>query len=289
VGHVVERFVISERRACGLVGLPRSSIRYRAAGSGDDKLRERICILAYRWQRYGYRRLWVLLRREGWLVNHKRVYRIYRSEGLAVRKRKRKRKRVAGWRCETPAVPVRANSRWSMDFMSDATEHRGRLKVLTMVDEYTRECLAIEVDTSLPGFRVVGVLERLREIRGLPEEILMDNGPEFTSRVLDVWAHRRGVKLRYIEPGKPMQNPYIESFNGKFRDECLNQHWFLNVTEAKQIIESWRQEYNEIRPHSSIGNVAPAEFARRVSRIHLITDQPQRENALAGELTHAGV
>jgi putative transposase len=231
----------------------------------------------------------VLLRREGWLVNHKRVYRIYRLEGLSVRKRKRKRKRVARWRSKTSAVPVRANSRWSMDFMSDATERRGPLKVLTMVDEYTRECLAIEVDTSLPGFRVVGVLERLRQTRGLPEEILMDNGPEFTSRVLDMWAHRHGVKLMYIEPGKPMQNPYIESFNGRFRDECLNQNWFMNVIEAKQIIESWRQEYNEVRPHSSLGNVTPAEFARRVSRLHPITDQPPRVNTLAGGLAQAGL
>jgi putative transposase len=176
-----------------------------------------------------------------------------------------------------------------MDFMSDATERRGRLKVLTVVDDYTRECLAIEVDTSLPGFRVVGVLERLGKIRGLPEQILMDNGPEFTSRVLDVWAHRQGVKLMYIEPGKPMQNPYVESFNGKLRDECLNQHWFLNVIEAKQIIESWRQEYNEVRPHSSLGNVPPAKFARRVSRLHLSTHQPLPVNTLAGELAQAGV
>jgi len=267
--------------------MARSSLRYGAAGSGDDKLRERVCILAYRWQRYGYRRLWVLLRREGWRVNHKRVYRIYRQEGLAVRKRKRKR--VARWRGEAPSQPTCTNSRWSMDFMSDATERRGRLKVLTVVDDYTRECLAIEVDAFLPGFRVVRVLERLGKRRGLPEEILMDNGPEFTSRALDVWAHRHGVKLRYIEPGKPMQNPYIESFNGKFRDECLNQHWFLNVIEAKQIIERWRQEYNEVRPHSSLGNVPPAEFARRLSQLHSITAQTQREDTLAGELAQAGV
>jgi putative transposase len=229
----------------------------------------------------------VLLRREGCVVNHKRVYRIYRQEGLAVRKRKRKR--VAGWRGEVPSVPTRKNSRWSMDFMSDATERRGRLKVLTVVDDYTRECLAIEVDTSLPGFRVVEVLERLGKMRGLPEGILMDNGPEFTSRVLDVWAHRHGVKLMYIEPGKPMQNPYIESFNGKFRDECLNQNWFMNVIEAKRIIESWRQEYNEIRPHSSIGNVAPTEFARRVSRVQTITAQPFQVHPLPGEVAQAGL
>jgi len=174
-----------------------------------------------------------------------------------------------------------------MDFMSDATERRGRLKVLTVVDDYTRECLAIEVDAFLPGFRVVRVLERLGKRRGLPEEILMDNGPEFTSRALDVWAHRHGVKLRYIEPGKPMQNPYIESFNGKFRDECLNQHWFSNVMEAKQIIESWRQEYNEVRPHSSLENVPPAEFARRLSRVQTITAQPFQVHPLPGEVAQA--
>lgn len=283
----MERFTISERRACGLVGIARSSLRYRPGRCDDGELGERLRVLAFRWQRYGYRRLWVLLRREGCVVNHKRVYRIYRQEGLAVRKRKRKR--VAGWRGEVPSVPTRKNSRWSMDFMSDATERRGRLKVLTVVDDYTRECLAIEVDTSLPGFRVVQVLERLAKMRGLPEEILMDNGPEFTSRVLDVWAHRHGVKLRYIEPGKPTQNPYIESFNGKFRDECLNQNWLMNVIEAKQIIESWRQEYNDVRPHSSLGNVAPAEFARRVSRLHSIADQPQKVNTLTGELARAGL
>ena len=287
--YVLGRFAISERRACGLLGMARSSVRYRTRRCDDGELRERLRALAFRWQRYGYRRLWVLLRWEGWGVNHKRVYRIYRREGLAVRKRKRKRRRFARCSVEIPAEPVRANSRWSMDFMSDATERRGTLKVLTMVDEYTRECLAIEVDTSLPGFRVVGVLERLRQARGVPEEILMDNGPEFTSRVLDVWAQGHGVKLRYIEPGKPMQNPYIESFNGKFRDECLNQHWFMNVVEAKQIIESWRREYNEVRPHSSLANVPPAEFARRVSRLDPITDQPQRENTLAGGLAQAGL
>ena len=229
----------------------------------------------------------MLLRREGWRVNHKRVYRIYRQEELAVRKRKRKR--VARWRGEAPSVPTHTNARWSMDFMSDATERRGRLKVLTVVDDYTRECLAIEVDTSLPGFRVVQVLGRLAKMRGLPEEIQMDNGPEFTSRVLDVWAHRHGVKLIYIEPGKPMQNPYVESFNGKFRDECLNQYWFMNVIEAKQIIERWRQEYNQVRPHSSLGNVPPVEFARRVSRLHSITHQPPRVTTLTGELAQARV
>jgi putative transposase len=210
-------------------------------------------------RRFGYRRLMVLLRREGWAVNHKRVYRLYRQERLGVRRRKRKR--MGAVERQPLALPTRQNQRWSMDFVSDALSEGGKFRSLNIVDDFSRECLAAEADTSITGARVVRVLERLRERRGLPQLLVMDNGPEFAGQALDVWAYAQGVKLHFIEPGKPVQNAFIESFNGKMRDECLNEHWFLSLGEARETIEAWRRDYNEVRPHSGLGDRTPQEFA----------------------------
>ena len=198
-------------------------------------------------RRCGYRRLHVLLCREGWRVNHKAVHRIYVEEGLQVRKRKRKR--VSRAERQPMLVPEAPNQRWLMDFQYDLLAPRGnrgsqRFRTLNIVDDFSRECPTIEVDTSLPGVRVVRVLERLAETRGLPLEIVLDNGPEMIGKALDEWAWRNGVRLNFIEPGKPVQNAFIESFNGKFRDECLNENWFLDLDDAREIIEAWRIDYN---------------------------------------------
>ncbi len=252
---------LSERRACELAGTTRSSYRYPVRlGSRrrEAELRERLRELASERRRFGYRRLKVLLQREGWQVNHKRVYRLYREEGLAVRRRKRKR--IGAVERQPLALPRRANERWSMDFVADALNDGRRFRSLNIVDDYNRRCLAAEVDTSLPGGRVVRVLERRRELEGLPEVLVMDNGPEFAGQALDVWAYQRSVSLHFIEPGKPVQNAFIESFNGKFRDECLNEHWFVSLQDAREKIETWRRDYNEVRPHSALGNMTPQEF-----------------------------
>jgi putative transposase len=249
---------LSERRACGLVGIKRSSCRYAGRRAEMGRLRRRLRELAQERRRFGYRRLTVLLRREGWTVNHKRVYRLYREEGLGVRRRKRKR--IGAVERQALAIPGRPNERWSMDFITDALTEGRKFRSLNIVDDFSRECLAAEVDTSLPGARVVRVLERLREQRGLPQVLVTDNGPEFAGRALDLWAYEHGVRLHFIEPGKPVQNAFIESFNGKMRDECLNEHWFLSLGEARQTIEAWRRDYNEVRPHTSLGNRTPQEF-----------------------------
>ena len=248
-------------RACGLIGMSRSLYRYEAKRPDDDVLKARLTALAGQKRRYGYRRLHVLLCREGWVINWKRTYRVYREAGLTVRRRKRKR--IAGVERQPKVVALAPNVSWSMDFVSDGFVDGRRLRCLNIVDDFTKECLAIEVDTSLPGKRVVGVLERLAEIRGLPKSVTVDNGPEFISKVLDEWAYRRQLQLRFIEPGKPQQNAYIESFNGKFRDECLNEHWFLSMRHARQVIAEWREEYNQERPHSSLGYLTPSSFADR--------------------------
>ena len=217
--------------------------------------------LASERRRYGYRRLAVLLRREGFLGNHQQVYRLYKEEGLVVRRRRRKK--TAGVERVVPPLPERQNQRWSfrgrMDFLLDGLSDGRRLRMLTLVDNYSRECLAIEVDTSLPGARVVQVLEQVSSMRDLPEIIVVDNGPEFAGKALDAWAYSRGVGLHFIEPGKPVQNAYIESFNGKFRDECLNEHWFGSLAETHAIVEAWRHDYNTVRPHSSLDNMTTAE------------------------------
>ena len=247
-------------RACGLLKLSRSLYRYRSRRAPYAGLIERMLALAAEKRRYGYRRIYRRLRREGFLVNRKRVYRLYREAGLAVRRRKRKR--IGPFERKPLPKPERANLSWSMDFVSDGLADGRRLRCLTIVDDCTRECLAIEVDTSITGTRVRAVLERLAETRGLPRSITVDHGPEFEGQVLDVWAYENLVQLSFIRPGKPNENAYIESFNGKFRDECLNEHWFLTLAHAREVIEQWRIEYNTEREHSSLGERTPEEYAQ---------------------------
>ena len=222
---------LSERRACGLIEVSRMTMRYVSLRD-DSTLRARLRELAALRRRWGYRRLRVLLLREGMLVNHKRVYRIYREEGLSVRRRKRKR---GVSMARTPLLrPTRADEVWGLDFVQDALAWGRKLRMLTVEDLYTREALAIEIDTSLGGVRVARVLDRVIAERGqAPGAIVLDNGPELTSKALDQWAYNRGVRLHFIDPGKPQQNGYVESFNGKFRDECLNEHWFTSLYDAR--------------------------------------------------------
>lgn len=218
--------------------------------------------LAEQRRRFGCPRLHVLLKREDLVQNHKRTERIYREEGLSLRLRKRKR-RPSVLRVKMPKAQ-RPGQRWSMDFVSDQLWQGRRFRALTIVDDYSRECPAIEVDTSLGGERVTRVLDRLADDRGAPQVITVDNGPEFAGQALDQWAFERGVKLNFIRPGKPVENAYIESFNGRLRDECLNDNWFGSLQEARQLIEEWRRDYNEKRPHSSLGNLSPLEFVRQI-------------------------
>jgi putative transposase len=257
----VVEYQVSERHACRLMELARSTHRYGSRKAEQDAgLRARLRELAAKRMRFGYRRLTAMLGREGVEVNHKRVYRLYREEGLAMRIRQRRRIRWSG-----PAVsPVamRPNQRWSIDFVSDRVNTGKVIRMLTMVDDCTRECPAIEVDTSLGGLRVRRVLDRVAAERGLPEAIVLDNGPEFRGRALAAWSEERGVRLEFIQPGKPVQNAYVESFNGRLRDECLNANWFTSLSDARRKIETWRQDYNQHRPHSSLDYLPPAEFAR---------------------------
>lgn len=235
---------------------------YVAHPRDDSLLRAALREKARERKRWGVRRLIILLRRDGWRDNHKRIERIYREEGLQVPKRKKRK--TAYKRKEKPAAPARMNDRWSMDFVHDVTAEGRKLRALNVVDDCTRECLWIEVDTSLGGERVTRVLDSLLDLRGKPDRLVMDNGPEFTGHKLDQWAYENKVLLDFIEPGKPQQNGYVESFNGKFRDECLNEHWFADMDDARDIIEEWRVDYNEQRPHSSLNYLVPAEFAARL-------------------------
>jgi putative transposase len=246
-------------RACGLLQISRSLYRYRSRRPACAQLCERIREIAEQKRRYGYRRIYIRLRREGWAVNRKRVYRLYREAGLLVRRRKRKR--IGLVERKPLPKPAAANISWSMDFVSDGLADGRRLRCLNIVDDCTRECVAIEVDTSITGSRVKAVLERLADTRGLPRSITVDHGPEFEGQVLDAWAYEHAVQLSFIRPGKPNENAYIESFNGKFRDECLNEHWFVTMAQARRIIEAWRIEYNTERTHSSLGDLTPQEFA----------------------------
>lgn len=254
--------------------MERASFRYRSRRPAQAVLQERLRTLAVERPRWGYRRLHLLLRREGHRINVKRTYRLYREAGLMVRKRKRKR---VAFERKPRVIPAQPNQRWSMDFVSDALESGRKVRCLTVVDDFTRECLAIEVDTSLPGLRVVRVLEKVAAERGgLPEAIVLDNGPEFAGRTLDAWAYSKGVTLAFIRPGKPVENAFVESFNGRFRDECLNEHWFTSLVDARQIIEAWRRDYNQTRPHSSLGGLTPAEFAQVHSQAEMNNQSPGR-------------
>jgi len=255
-----EAYRVSERRACEAIAFERSSHRYRSHRRDDGALRMRIREIAETRIRYGYLRIHILLRREGWRVNKKRVYRIYCEESLNLR-HKRPRRHVTGSRRMDRPVVDRLNACWSMDFVVDALFNGRRFRALTIVDNFTRECLAIEAGQHLKGDEVVEVMERLVIERGVPERIQCDNGSEFVSKVLDKWAYENGVTMDFSRPGKPTDNAMIESFNGTFRDECLNVNWFLSLEDAREKIERWRVEYNEFRPHSSLGDLTPQQFA----------------------------
>jgi len=266
VEHLQTEHVFSERHACQVVGVSRSGLRYERRERPDETtLREKIRGLARRHPRYGCRRIAALIRREG-VVNKKRIHRIWKDEVLSL-PRRRPRRRTSGAVAGLVKAPQRPNEVWTYDFMEDRTERGGRLRLLCVLDEYTRECLQIRVEKSMGSREVIETLEWLFLTRGAPEYLRSDNGPEFIAKALKNWLAKNGCKTLYIEPGSPWQNAYIESFNGKFRDECLNREVFGNGKEAQLVIERWRKEYNEERPHSALGYVAPAEFARRACNL----------------------
>jgi putative transposase len=257
---MMSRYEMSQRHACAVMQLYRSSCRYRPRPDGNDELRQLLKILAEARPRWGQDRLHVLVRRQGYLVNHKRTERLYRALGLSLRLRRR-RKRASGLRVPS-SLPDRPNQRWSMDFVMDQVVTGQRLKCLTVVDDFSKESPGIVVGRSIGGQTVAEFFDTLSETRSLPEVIVCDNGPEFTSLVLDQWAHRHGIRLSFIQPGKPQQNAFIESFNGKLREECLNEELFFDVADAQSKIEAWRQDYNQHRPHRSLGQRTPAEFIK---------------------------
>ena len=257
-----QHYRVSERRACLAVRICRTSFRYQPPRDEQVPLRMKIKEIAAVRVRYGYKRIHILLRREGWRVNHKRVYRIYCQEGLNLRSKRPKRRVSAAHRVGR-VQPQAVNESWSMDFVSDSLFNGSRFRALTLVDNFSRECLAIEVGQHLRGEDVVRVLDRVTWLHGTPQSIRMDNGPEFVSKDLDRWAYAHKVTLDFSRPGKPTDNAYAESFNGSFRDECLNTNWFLSLDDAKEKIESWRREYNEWRPHSSLDNLPPSEYCKK--------------------------
>ena len=252
---------MSERQACKLVDLSRSVNRYRRQPDRNSELRQALIAMAQSQPRVGYRQLHDRLRRQGWVVNHKRIERLYAEAGLALRRKRRSRKIV----CEREplAVPICPNESWAMDFVHDSLFNGRAIRCLTIIDIHSRFAPAIEVAFSLPGERVVATLDRLKQQRGIPRIITVDIGPEFRSQALRKWAKDNQVTLDYIEPGKPTQNAFIESFNATFRQECLDAHWFTSIADAKEKIEHWRNDYNTERPHRSIGRLTPAEKERK--------------------------
>lgn len=259
VEHVRELFDLSERRACSILGVDRTSMRYVHRRSDDADVRERLRAIAGERRRFGYRRLGIMLSREGVVMNHKKLLRLYREEGLRVRRRGA-RKRAMGTRSPM-AVPQGSNQRWSLDFVSDALACGRRFRILTVVDDHTRECLALIADTSLSGVRVARELDTVIDVRGRPLMVVSDNGTELTSITILRWTQERGIEWHYIAPGKPQQNGFVESFNGRLRDECLNEHLFASLAHARSVLAAWRHDYDYVRPHSSIGGQTPAQAA----------------------------
>jgi len=278
VKHLKEKLDRSERHSCRAAGISRSTFNYEPRPKPDEKvLREEIRKLASEHRRYGYRRITALLHRK-WSVNQKRVHRIWKEEGLGL-KRKRPPKRSYGPKGEVKRKAEYPNHVWSYDLIEDRTVKQDRIRMLTVVDEFTREALEILVERHIGSPDVLDVLEILVDRRGAPGYIRSDNGPEFIANAVKVWLEKMNCETIYIEPGAPWQNPYIESFNGKFRDECLNMHLFHNGKEAKQIIEGWRVEYNEYRPHSALDYMAPAEFFRQYAGSLRATPSGNRHTA----------
>ena len=263
VRHMVSRG-LSERRSLRVIGMSASALRYEPAGDRNCALKEKIIALAQRYRRYGAGMIYLKLRQAGEIVNHKRVDRLYAQAGLQVKKRKRKKIPLA--ERHPLERPMAANQVWSMDFVFDRTAEGHSIKNLTVVDDATHEAVAIVAERALGGHQLVRILEQLALTRGLPKAIRTDNGKEFCSRAMLTWAHARGVQLFLIEPGKPNQNAYIESFNGRFRDECLNEHWFTSLQHARVIVEAWRREYNEERPKKSLGGLTPVAYAKTLTQ-----------------------
>jgi putative transposase len=284
VTWAVEQKGYSQRHACKLVGMEPKTYRYVSRRSDDSEVRSQLRTLAFERRRFGYRRLHILLARQGLRLNHKRLFRIYREERLSVRKRSG-RKRAIGTRAPM-TLPQGSNQRWSLDFVSDALAQGRRFRVLAVMDDFTRECLGLVADTSLSGLRVGRELDRIAALRGYPSMIVSDNGTELTSHALLRWQEERAVLWHYIAPGKPQQNGFVESFNGRFRDECLNEHLFSNLRAARQIIETWRIDYNTKRPHTSLAGLTSAAFAFATRPIqgHTETDSPYERGQLRGRV-----
>lgn len=253
---------LSERHALRVVGMSASAYRYQPASDRNKALREQIVALAHRHRRYGAGMIYLKLRQSGQPVNHKRVERLYAEAGLQVRRRRRKKVPVADR--QPLGRPLAANHVWSMDFVFDRTAEGRVIKCLTVVDDATHEAVAVVPERAIGGHALTRILDRVAGKRGLPQAIRTDNGKEFCGKAMVTWAHERGVDLRLIEPGKPNQNAYVESFNGRFRDECLNEHWFTNLLHARTVIETWRREYNEERPKKALGGLTPAAYAKQL-------------------------
>ncbi len=262
VAHLCKAYEVSQRRACTVLQVDRSSVRYRSVRPDDTHLRTAIKKVAAERRRFGYRRIHVMLERQDIFMNQKKLRRLYREEKLQVRKRGG-RKRALGTR-RPMVLPSRVNERWSLDFVSDAFTDGRRFRVLAVVDDYSRECLALVADTSLSGLRMTRELDAIIERRAKPRTIVSDNGTEMTSMAVLKWCQETGVDWHYIAPGKPMQNGFVESFNGSFRDECLNETLFSSLRQARQDITAWKEDYNSQRPHSSLGNMTPIEFAEKM-------------------------
>jgi putative transposase len=256
--YLINHYKVSERRACQLVGVNRSVARYRSVKPSEEPLVKQIKEIAFEKRRYGYRRIHAVLKKIGIVANHKKVYRIYKECGLKVKKRG-SRKRALGVRGASYKA-TKPNQKWALDFVHDALADGRKIRLLTVIDEYTRESLEIVVDTSINSKKVIKALEKLIRQKGKPEVIVSDNGTEFTSNVVQKWREETGIVWQFIEPGKPFQNGSIESFNGKLRDECLNEHWFINMKEAQLRVEKWRVDYNTTRPHSALNGRTPEEF-----------------------------
>lgn len=264
IDWLIQSHQFSQRRACKLVNLHRSVGRYKSRKKPDEAICQRIKEIAFERTRFGYRRIHHALKREGVKINHKKLFRIYRELGIKVKKRGN-RKRCTGPR-KPKIVAKSVNQVWSLDFMSDRLACGRRFRLLNVIDEFTRESLLMTIDTSISGSRVVRELEKLVAERGRPEQVISDNGTEFTSNSVLDWAAKESVEWHYISPGKPMQNGTVESFNGRVRDEFLNQNWFLSLEEAKELTKSWQEDYNTNRPHGSLNGMTPKEFKRAHER-----------------------
>jgi putative transposase len=277
VAYIRDHYAISRRRACQLVRLRRSVLYYRSVKDPQLALRGRMHEIARTRVRFGYRRIHVLLRREGWTLGRNQAYRLYTQEALQLRSKLPKRRKMAVTRRER-FEPRRPNEAWSMDFVADQLTNGKRFRALTIMDVFSREALAIKVDQRLRGEHVVDVCNRLVAQRQAPKRIFVDNGSEFSGRLLDLWAYHHGVRIDFSRPGKPTDNCFIESFNGSLRDECLNVHWFETLEDARAKIEFWRRDYNGSRPHQALKELAPAEFVARIEDLENRTSSLTAEN-----------